>query len=156
MKRKESMKIDCAKKDEDATMSPLSPAALATSSTARHKRERSVEPSLDHDDGEATSDAKAAGGDQELSSPPVVTDPLLVEQAFHRAPSPPLEIPPKKRARLGSIAAAAAEQWGLDPCKLEAWASKRGLPGVGVADLVDYRRENPEEDISAELSEIGL
>ncbi|CAE8715991.1 unnamed protein product [Polarella glacialis] len=63
---------------------------------------------------------------------------------------------PGKKVCLGPIAAAAADQWCLDKHRLEAWAVCKGLPGVGLADLVDYRRENPEEDISAELSECGL
>ena len=43
-----------------------------------------------------------------------------------------------------SQASAAAEQWGLDMEGLELWARRRQLPGVGVADLLDYRQEHPE------------
>ena len=35
-------------------------------------------------------------------------------------------------------------RWGLDLEGLEHWAERRQLPGVGVADLLDYRREHPE------------
>ena len=50
---------------------------------------------------------------------------------------------------MGAIASAAAEQWGLDLENLELWAEHRRLPGVGLADLLDYRRDHPEEDLSA-------
>ena len=36
-------------------------------------------------------------------------------------------------------------RWGLDLEGLEHWAQRRQLPGVGVADLLDYRREHPED-----------
>ena len=61
-----------------------------------------------------------------------------------------------KRARMGAIASAAAEQWGLDLESLELWAERRHLPGVGLADLLDYRRDHPEEDISAGLASIPV
>ncbi|CAE7514161.1 DRP5A [Symbiodinium sp. CCMP2592] len=59
------------------------------------------------------------------------------------------ELEAPKRARMGAIASAAAEQWGLDLENLELWAEHRRLPGVGLADLLDYRRDHPEEDLSA-------
>eukprot|EP00913_Durusdinium_trenchii_P008037 g7536.t1 len=62
--------------------------------------------------------------------------------------------PPRKRPRLGYMAMAAAEQWNLDVAGVMDWAQRRELPGVGVADLLDYRREHPEEDLAAGLSSI--
>eukprot|EP00439_Symbiodinium_sp_Y106_P056483 s2923_g7.t3 len=64
------------------------------------------------------------------------------------------ELEAPKRARMGAIASAAAEQWGLDLENLELWAEHRRLPGVGLADLLDYRRDHPEEDLSAGLASI--
>ena len=62
----------------------------------------------------------------------------------------------EKRARMGAIASAAAEQWGLDLETLELWAERRHLPGVGLTDLLDYRRDHPEEDLSAGLTSIPV
>ena len=36
--------------------------------------------------------------------------------------------------KLGGMARAAVEQWGLDESRLLAWAAARRLPGIGVAD----------------------
>ena len=54
--------------------------------------------------------------------------------------------------RLGGMARAAVEQWGLDESRLLAWAAARRLPGIGVADVNLYRQENPDEDLSAEMN----
>ena len=53
--------------------------------------------------------------------------------------------------KLGGMARAAVEQWGLDEGRLLAWAAARRLPGIGVADVNLYRQENPDEDLSAEM-----
>ena len=53
--------------------------------------------------------------------------------------------------KLGGMARAAVEQWGLDESRLLAWAAARRLPGIGVADVNLYRQENPDEDLSAEM-----
>ena len=53
--------------------------------------------------------------------------------------------------KLGGMARAAATEWGLDESRLLAWAAARRLPGIGVADVSQYRRENPDEDLSAEM-----
>lgn len=45
-------------------------------------------------------------------------------------------------------------RWNLDVAGVMDWAQRRELPGVGVADLLDYRREHPEEDLAAGLSSI--
>ena len=62
-----------------------------------------------------------------------------------------------RRARpgLGHIAAAAIEQWGLDEEAVLSWASQKGLPGVGIADLTRYREEHPEEDALAGLADLS-
>ena len=54
--------------------------------------------------------------------------------------------------KLGGMARAAVEQWGLDESRLLAWAAARRLPGIGVADVNQYRQENPDEDLSAEMN----
>ena len=54
--------------------------------------------------------------------------------------------------KLGGMARAAVEQWGLDESRLLAWAAARRLPGIGVADVNLYRQENPDEDLSAEMN----
>lgn len=54
--------------------------------------------------------------------------------------------------KLGGMARAAVEQWGLDEGRLLAWAAARRLPGIGVADVNLYRQENPDEDLSAEMN----
>ena len=54
--------------------------------------------------------------------------------------------------KLGGMARAAVEQWGLDEGRLLAWAAARRLPGIGVADVNQYRQENPDEDLSAEMN----
>ena len=54
--------------------------------------------------------------------------------------------------QLGGMARAAVEQWGLDESRLLAWAAARRLPGIGVADVTQYRLENPDEDLSAEMN----
>ena len=54
--------------------------------------------------------------------------------------------------QLGGMARAAVEQWGLDESRLLAWAAARRLPGIGVADVNQYRQENPDEDLSAEMN----
>ncbi len=54
--------------------------------------------------------------------------------------------------KLGGMARAAVEQWGLDESRLLAWAATRRLPGIGVADVNLYRQENPDEDLSAEMN----
>mgnify|MGYP006134265609 FL=1 len=63
---------------------------------------------------------------------------------------------PAKRTRIGvgEIAAAAIEQWGLNEAKVLRWATELRLPGVGIADLQRYRREHPEEDVTAGLSDL--
>lgn len=58
--------------------------------------------------------------------------------------------------RLGEIAAAAVEQWGLDADHVVTWALAKGLPGVGIADLEVYRREHPEEDLAAGLLDASV
>ena len=55
-----------------------------------------------------------------------------------------------EQPKLGGMARAAVEQWGLDESRLLAWAAARRLPGIGVADVNQYRQENPDEDLSAE------
>ena len=60
----------------------------------------------------------------------------------------------RTRVGVGEIAAAAIEQWGLSEAKVLRWAAERGLPGVGIADLEHYRREHPEEDMMAGLSDL--
>ena len=97
----------------------------------------------------ATCEADAAAGAISASKP--VTPPRSADEADAGAGEVKR---PLKRARLGVIASAAAEQWGLDLEGLEHWAQRRQLPGVGVADLLDYRREHPEEDLAAGLSSI--
>ena len=57
-----------------------------------------------------------------------------------------------EQPKLGGMARAAVEQWGLDEGRLLAWASARRLPGIGVADVNLYRQENPDEDLSAEMN----
>ena len=54
--------------------------------------------------------------------------------------------------KLGGMARAAVEQWGLDESRLLAWAAARRLPGIGVADVNLYRQENPDEYLSAEMN----
>ena len=54
--------------------------------------------------------------------------------------------------KLGGMARAAVQQWGLDESRLLAWAAARRLPGIGVADVNLYRQENPDEDLSAEMN----
>ena len=54
--------------------------------------------------------------------------------------------------KLGGMARAAVEQWGLDESRLLAWAAARRLPGIGVADVTQYRQDNPDEDLSAEMN----
>ena len=54
--------------------------------------------------------------------------------------------------KLGGMARAAVEQWGLDESRLLAWAAARRLPGIGVADVNLYRQEHPAEDLSAEMN----
>jgi hypothetical protein len=54
--------------------------------------------------------------------------------------------------QLGGMARAAVEQWGLDESRLLAWAAARRLPGIGVADVTQYRQDNPDEDLSAEMN----
>ena len=54
--------------------------------------------------------------------------------------------------KLGGMARAAVEQWGLDESRLLAWAAARRLPGIGLADVNLYRQENPDEDLSAEMN----
>ena len=56
--------------------------------------------------------------------------------------------------KLGGMARAAVEQWGLDEGRLLAWAAARRLPGIGVADVNQYRQENPDEDLSAENGDL--
>lgn len=63
---------------------------------------------------------------------------------------------PLKRVRIGPLAFAAAAQWQLDRRAVEAWATTKGLPGVGIAELLAYRREHPEEDLAADLAECDL
>eukprot|EP00747_Dinoflagellata_sp_TGD_P207424 gnl/TRDRNA2_/TRDRNA2_81000_c0_seq2.p2 gnl/TRDRNA2_/TRDRNA2_81000_c0~~gnl/TRDRNA2_/TRDRNA2_81000_c0_seq2.p2 ORF type:complete len:142 (-),score=38.55 gnl/TRDRNA2_/TRDRNA2_81000_c0_seq2:103-528(-) len=60
----------------------------------------------------------------------------------------------KRRVELGALAAAAMEQWGLQEAKVCNWAAERRLPGIGFADVLEYRRLHPEEDISAALSDL--
>lgn len=62
----------------------------------------------------------------------------------------------RQRMCLGEMAAAAAEQWNLDEDAVIAWATQRGLPGVGFADLLQYRREHPEEDLVAGMCDAEL
>ena len=57
-----------------------------------------------------------------------------------------------EQPKLGGMARAAVEQWGLDESRLLAWAAARRLPGIGVADVNQYRQENPDEDLSAEMN----
>ena len=57
-----------------------------------------------------------------------------------------------EQPKLGGMARAAVEQWGLDEGRLLAWAAARRLPGIGVADVNQYRQENPDEDLSAEMN----
>ena len=57
-----------------------------------------------------------------------------------------------EQPKLGGMARAAVEQWGLDESRLLAWAAARRLPGIGVADVNLYRQENPDEDLSAEMN----
>ena len=57
-----------------------------------------------------------------------------------------------EQPKLGGMARAAVEQWGLDEGRLLAWAAARRLPGIGVADVNLYRQENPDEDLSAEMN----
>ena len=57
-----------------------------------------------------------------------------------------------EQPKLGGMARAAVEQWGLDESRLLAWAAARRLPGIGVADVNQYRQENPDEDLSAEIN----
>ena len=57
-----------------------------------------------------------------------------------------------EQPKLGGMARAAVEQWGLDESRLLAWAAARRLPGIGVADVKLYRQENPDEDLSAEMN----
>ena len=57
-----------------------------------------------------------------------------------------------EQPKLGGMARAAVEQWGLDEGRLLAWAAARRLPGIGVADVTQYRQENPDEDLSAEMN----
>ena len=57
-----------------------------------------------------------------------------------------------EQPKLGGMARAAVEQWGLDESRLLAWAAARRLPGIGVADVTQYRLENPDEDLSAEMN----
>ena len=68
----------------------------------------------------------------------------------------PGERRPAKRSRIGvgEIAAAAIEQWGLNEAKVLRWATELRLRGVGIADLQRYRREHPEEDVTAGLSDL--
>mmetsp|Transcript_25490 Transcript_25490/g.79286 ORF Transcript_25490/g.79286 Transcript_25490/m.79286 type:complete len:189 (+) Transcript_25490:78-644(+) len=94
-------------------------------------------------------DAAAGVGTRTLAS----RLPCMMEQA---SPSVTAAAPAAKRARFGPLAAAAAAQWQLDGSAVEAWAQRRGLPGIGIADIVDYRREHPEEDLAAELAECDL
>ena len=65
------------------------------------------------------------------------------------SPRPSFSAPQPK---LGGMARAAVEQWGLDEGRLLAWAAARRLPGIGVADVNQYRQENPDEDLSAEMN----
>ena len=57
-----------------------------------------------------------------------------------------------EQPKLGGMARAAVEQWGLDESRLLAWAAARRLPGIGVADVNLYRQKNPDEDLSAEMN----
>ena len=57
-----------------------------------------------------------------------------------------------EQPKLGGMARVAVEQWGLDEGRLLAWATARRLPGIGVADVNQYRQENPDEDLSAEMN----
>jgi hypothetical protein len=62
----------------------------------------------------------------------------------------------RQRICLGDIAAAAVDQWALDEDELIAWALRRGLPGVGFADVLQFRKMHPEEDIVAGVIDVGL
>lgn len=89
--------------------------------------------------------ASAAAGDDAL---PAVA---------RRSASPGREEgPAKKRRRIefGDIARGALEQWGLDEHHVARWASRKGLAGVGIADLLEYRRQYPELDIAIGVSEL--
>ena len=61
-----------------------------------------------------------------------------------------------KRVKMnaGEIGAAAIAQWGLDEAKVAAWAAQKRLPGIGFADVLQYRREHPEEDLTAGFTDL--
>lgn len=88
--------------------------------------------------------APAADSDEWFASSLEDGDPMICEPR------------PAKRRRMdfGAIALAAMDQWGLDEAMVARWASRRGLPGVGFAELLDFRRENPVLDVSAGLADM--
>merc|ERR1740121_1137032 len=65
--------------------------------------------------------------------------------------------PPQKRPRmqLGAIARHAIVDWGLDEDHVAAWAARRGLPGIGITDPLDYRLQHPDVDLAVDLT-VGL
>lgn len=62
----------------------------------------------------------------------------------------------RRRMEFGATAAAAMLQWGLDEAAVIAFAKRNGLPGIGITDLLDYRREHPEEDLIASLADADV
>merc|ERR1711862_219199 len=80
---------------------------------------------------------------------------IAPECAVDEAAEDDLQGAKRQRLCLGEIAEAAVAQWGLDEKQIIAWARRRKLPGVGFADVIQYRNEHPEEDIVAGLSDIA-
>ena len=138
-------------------LNPSSSAAAAAGSSSSAapggSRERSLSPDSDasspsrgESSGDGSEDADSSGGEAAEQR----------SEAAEQHSSRPVAQSRSKRARIGigQIASAALEQWGLDEARVLAWAAERGLPGIGIADLTDYRKEHPDEDCQAGLADL--